>query len=202
MKNSLVIIFLMVMLATAFYLLGKKNGAGQTKTDIVQNVALVKEIAQLASLQVNGFTNIKISNKTADAGVMDKLKNYFSENTLQVSLPFEAKYGVDMSNQKMNIDTKAGTATIYLPTCKLMSIQLRLDKLESMSQTGIFSTISIDDFVKAQKQMYASATSNLENNNGYIKLAEDNIRNTLSKYYLPLGYKIICVFGDKAAVKL
>ncbi len=201
MRNNFITIFLILLVAAGFYFLGKKNGAGQTKTDIVQNVALVKEIAQLASLQVSGTTNIKVSNKDAESGVWSKFKNYFAENTLQVSLPYEAKYGVDMSNQKMTIDTKAGVATIYLPACKLMSLQLRLDRLESMSQAGIFNSVTIDDFVKAQKQIYATATATLENNNGFIKLAEDNISNTLNKYYAPLGYKVKCVFGEKAIVK-
>lgn len=197
MRNRFLIIFLVALVALAFYLLGKKNGAGQTKTDIVQNIAIVKEIAQLSSLEVDGTTNIKISNKGDENGVWDKFRNYFTENTLQVSVPYEAKYGVDMRNQQMNIDTKSGVATIYLPACKLMSMQLRLDKLESMQQTGIFNTVTINDFVKAQKQLYASANASLENNPAYLKLAEDNIRNTLTKYYEPLGYKVNLVFGDK-----
>ena len=196
MKNSFVILILVAAVALAFYFLGKKNGAGQTKTDIVQNVAIVKEIAQLASLEVSGNTKIKISNKGENTVFWDKVKNYFAETTLQVSVPYEAKYGVDMRNQEMDVDTKAGTATIYLPAVKMLSMQLRLDKMESMQQTGIFSSVSIDAFVKAQKEMYAAANTTLENNAAYIKLAQDNIRNTLSRYYEPLGYKVNIVFGE------
>jgi len=95
--------------ALAFYLLGKKNGAGQTKTDIIQNVEIVKQIAQLSSLEVNGTTKITVTNKGDNAGFWNKVKNYFAENTLQVTVPYEAKYGVDMSNQKIEIDKKAQT---------------------------------------------------------------------------------------------
>lgn len=201
MKNNTVTIILVLLVAAAFYFLGKKNGSGQTKTSVVQNVALVKEIAQLASLQVNGMANIKMSNRDSGSGVWNKFKNYFAENTLTVSLPYEAKYGVDMSNRKVNVDTKAGVAVIYLPPCKLISMQLRLDKLESMSQTGILNTTSIDDFVKAQKQLYNTVGVTLENNTGFIKLAEENISNTLGKYYTPLGYKVKCVFGGSNLIK-
>lgn len=202
MKNVLVVIISILAVAFAFYFLGKKNGEGQMKTDVVQNVAIVKEIAQLASLEVSGNTNIKVSNKGESTAIWNKLKNYFTENTLQVSVPYEAKYGVDMRNQKMEVDTKAGTATIHLPAVKMISMQLRLDKLESMQQTGIFSSVSIDAFIKAQKEMYASANATLENNAAYIKLAEDNIRNTLSRYYQPLGYKTVIVFGNKPTVEM
>jgi hypothetical protein len=201
MKSNTVTIFLIILVATAFYFLGRTNGAGKTKTSVVQNVALVKEIAQLASLQVNGSANVKMSNKDSGDGVWNKFKNFFTENTLQVSLPYEAKYGVDLSTHNVSIDTKSGIATIYLPPVKLMSMQLRIDKLESMNQTGLLNTTSIGDFVKAQKQLYATVSSTLETNNEFIKLAENNITHTLEKYYSPLGYKVKCVFAVSGTVK-
>ncbi len=201
MKNNSIIIFLVLLVAIAFYFLGKKNGAGKTKTTVVQNVELIKEIAQLASLQVNGVANIKVTNRDSSEGTFTKLKNFFTENTLQVSLPYEAKYGVDMMNRKVTIDTKKGVATIYLPACRLISMQLRVDKLESMNQTGLLNTTTITDFVKAQKQLYGTVSSTLENNAEFIKLAETNIANTLDKYYAPLGLKVKCVFGNETGAK-
>ncbi|RYE20743.1 MAG: DUF4230 domain-containing protein [Sphingobacteriales bacterium] len=202
MKSNIVIIALILLAAAGFYFLGKRNGEANMQSTVVQNVAMVKEIAQLASLQVSGTTNIKMTNKAASGGMFDRLKNYLVENTLQLSIPYEAKYGVDMSNQKVVVDTKAGTAIIYLPAVKLMSMQLRLDKLQSMTQAGILNSVSIDDFVKAQKEIYSTASATLENNQGFIKLSQDNISNTLNKYYAPLGYKVKCVFGAAAPTKL
>lgn len=201
MKSNIVTIFLIALVATGFYFLGKKNGAGKTKTSVVQNVALIKEIAQLASLQVNGTANIKMSNKDSGDGVWNKFKNFFAENTLQVSLPYEAKFGVDLSTHKVSIDTESGVATIYLPPCKLMSMQFRVDKMESMNQTGLLNTTTIADFIKAQKQLYATVSSTLENNNEFVKLSENNITHTLEKYYAPLGYKVKCVFGAELPSK-
>lgn len=196
MKNGLVVLILVIAVALAFYLLGKKNGAGQTKTDIIQNVEIVKQIAQLSSLEVNGTTKITVTNKGDNAGFWNKVKNYFAENTLQVTVPYEAKYGVDMSNQKIEIDKKAQTVTLQLPPVKLLSMQLRLDKMDNMQQTGLLSTITVDAFVKAQKDMYAAANATLVNNAAYIKLAQENINNTLNRYYAPLGYKVNIVFGE------
>ena len=196
MKNGIVIA-LVLLVAAAFYFLGKKNGEGQTQTDIIQNVALIKEIAQLASLEVNGETKITVTNKGDGKDVWDKVKNYFAENTLQVALPYEAKFGVDMKNQQITINSKDSTVTIALPAAKLLSMQLRLDRLESMNKTGLFSLVTMEEFVSAQKQLYVSASATLEGNQSYLRLAEDNIRNTLSKYYQPMGYKVVCVFGGK-----
>jgi propanediol dehydratase large subunit len=201
MKNTGVIIFLVVLLAGAFYFLGKKNGGSDAKITMLENVEMIKQIAELAALNVAGTLNVKVSNKGDEGGAWAKFKNYFAENTLQVNLPYEAKFGVDMSNQKMNIDTKAGTVTIFLPACKLMSLQLKMDKMETMTQTGLFASATMDDLVKAQKQLYTQALLQLENDPKYIKLAEMHIQTILDNYYKPLGYKVTCIFGDKKAVQ-
>lgn len=200
MKNNAVLIFLILLVAGAFYFIGKKSGAAHAKTTMVENVDMIKLIAELGALDVAGSINLKISNKGEEQGNWDKFKNFLGENTLQVTLPYEAKFGVDLSNQKMNVDTKAGKATIYLPHCKLMSLQLRLDRMETMTQTGIFSRSSMDDLVSAQKKLYAETLANVENNPKYIKLAEDHIVTVLNNYYKPLGYEVQCVFGEKSAV--
>jgi Protein of unknown function (DUF4230) len=201
MKNTKLLIFLVLLVAAAFYFLGKMNGSNQTKTDIIQNTALIKQIAELSALEVNGSTNIKASNQGNNTGVWEKFKNYFAENTLQVTIPYQAKYGVDMNNQKMAINTKDSMVIIYLPSCKLLSLQLQLDKVNAISKTGIFNTITTDEYLAVQKQLYQECDNQLKNNITNLKLTEDNIRNILQKYYAPLQLKVQCVFGEVSAEK-
>ncbi len=196
MKNSFIIIFLIILVAAAFYFLGKKNGSNTTKVDVVQNVELIKKIAELSALNVSGNTTLKITNALDDGGYWNKFKNYFVENTLQITLPYDAKYGVDMSNQKVIINTKDSTAIIYLPSCKLLSLQLRLDKLETMTQSGLLAGASVADLVKAEKKLYTEALTSLQNEQKYIKIAEEHISFILGKYYQPLGLKVKCVYGN------
>lgn len=202
MRSNVVTIFLIILVAVAFYFLGKKNGKSETKISVTENVAVIKLIAEMSALDVSGNIGLKISNKGEEEGGWDRFKNYLAENTLQVSIPFTAKFGVDMKDQKMNIDTKSGTATVYLPHCKLLSLQLKMDAMETMSQTGIFTHASMDDLVKAQKKLYAEALKKTEGNPGYIKLAENHISTIMNSYYAPLGYKVKCVFGGNAPAPL
>lgn len=196
MKNSAVI-FLIVLVAGAFYFLGKKNGAAATKISIVQNTDMIRLIAELAALDVTGNVNLKISNKTEGAGTWTAFKNYFTENTLKVSIPFEAKYGVNLSNQKMNVNTKAAEVLVYLPHCKLMSLQLKMDSIETMSQTGIFMRSSADDLVSAQKLLYKESLQKLEKDSAYILLAEKHVSDVFNNYYKPLGYTVKCIFSER-----
>ena len=200
MKQNGLLILLVLLVAGAFYLLGKKNGSSDATLSMVENVEMIKQIAELAALDVTGNVNIKVSNKGDENGTWSKFKNYFAENTLQVTLPYEAKYGIDMSNQKMSIDTKAATVNISLPNCKLMSMQLKMDRMETMAQTGLFASATMDDLVKAQKQLYAQALQQLENDPKFLKLSEEHIAAIMTNYYKPLGYKVNCVFGVKKTI--
>lgn len=195
MKNSVVIV-LVLLIAFSFYFLGKKNGASNTKISLVENVEMIKQIAELGALDVTGNVKLKISNKEDSDGTWSKFKNYFSENTLLVTVPYEAKFGVDMSNQKLDIDTKSSTVVVTLPHCKLLSMQLKMDRMETMSQTGLFMSATMDDLVKAQKKLYAQALLNIEKNPEYIKMAENHITEILSNYYKPLGYTVRCEFEN------
>ena len=197
MRNSVSIV-MVLLVALAFYFLGKKSGASNTKISMVENVEMIKQIAELGALDVTGNVKLKISNKEDNDGTLAKFKNYFSENTLLVTLPYEAKFGVDMSNQKLNINTKASTVVITLPHCKLLSLQLKMDRMETMSQTGLFMSATMDDLVKAQKKLYAQALTNIENNPAYIKMAEKHITEILSNYYKPLGYSVSCIFENNS----
>jgi Protein of unknown function (DUF4230) len=195
-SKSFIFIVLVLAFGAATYFLGKKNGSNQMTSTVVQNVNLVQQIAELSALSVSGTTSAKLTNNSGSSGMWDKFKNYLAENTLQVTLPYEAKYGVELQNQKAKIDTKDKTIQVYLPKCKLLSLQLRLDKLETMNQTGLFASTTIADLTTAQKQLYQQAFDGLNNNQDYIKQAELQITNILKKYYEPLGYTVQCVFEN------
>ncbi|MEY2916437.1 MAG: hypothetical protein RIS73_151 [Bacteroidota bacterium] len=200
MSKYFVFIVLIAAFGTATYFLGKKNGSNQLVSTVVQNISIVQQIAELSALSVNGTTTAKLTNNSGNNDVWDKFKNYLVENTLLVTLPYEAKFGVELQNKKIKVDTKDKTVIVYLPQCKLLSLQLRLDKLETMNQTGLFTSTTVADLSAAQKQLYQQALNSLSNNQEYKKQAELQISNILKNYYEPLGYNLQCVFEHNSAI--
>ncbi|MGF2412875.1 DUF4230 domain-containing protein [Ferruginibacter sp.] len=199
MGKYFVFIVLLLAFGAATYFLGKKNGSNQVISTVVQNINMVQQIAELSALSVTGVTTAKLTNNTGSSGMWDKFKNYLSENTLQVTVPYEAKFGVALQDKKVKVDTKDKTIIIYLPLCKLLSLQLQLDKLETMNHTGLFSSTSISDLSMVQKQLYQQALISLSNNQEYKKQAELQISNILKNYYEPLGYQVQCVFENTSS---
>ena len=185
MRSSAVVIFSILLVALAFYFLGKKNGSNNTNVAVVQNVSLIKEIAELGALSVNGSTNLKSTNVEPTNSLLSRFKNYFSENTLNINIPFTAKYGVDMGDKQLTIDTKDSIVYIYLPKSKLLSLQLKLDEVEAISKTGVFRSLSVEEYVSVASGCHASPGapcssarfsglgSNLVSAKGFVSLANN-----------------------------
>ena len=166
---------MLLLLCGAMYFLGKKNGTTEIKATIINNQLMVQQIAELSALDVSGTTTAKLSNAGDNNSFWEGFKNYLAENTLQVTVPYHAKYGVDMSKGRVNINKNDTAVILNFPPVKLLSFQLLLDKIEVMNQTGLFSRTTIADMRKAQQQMYVSANEQLSNNAGYQTKAREHI---------------------------
>ena len=194
MKSTTIIIVLLLLLCGAMYFWGKKNGTTEIKATIINNQLMVQQIAELSALDVSGSTTAKLSNAGDNNSFWEGFKNYLAENTLQVTVPYHAKYGVDMSKGRVSIDRNDTAVVLNFPPVKLLSFQLLLDKIEVMNQTGLFNRTTIADMRKAQQQMYLSTNEQLSNNVGYHTKAREHITAIFTHYYKPLGYKVICNF--------
>jgi len=194
MKSSTLIIVLLLALSGAMYFLGKRNGTTELKSTVINNQQLITKIAELSALEVSGSTSVKLSNAGDNSSWWENFKDYLAENTLQVTVPYYAKYGVDMKEGQVNISENDSAVILNFPPVKMLSFQLELDKLETMNQTGLFNRTTIADMKRAEQQMYVSAKAQLQNNAGYKVQAERQIADIFTNYYKPLGYKVVCNF--------
>jgi Protein of unknown function (DUF4230) len=176
------------------YFLGKQNGSKNLAATFINNTQMVKQIAELSALEVAGSTTTKVSNAGAESGVWSNMKNYLAENTLQVSVPYIAKYGVDVSAGKISVNLNDTALLLSFPSCKLLTLQLQLDKIETMNQTGLFARTTVADMKLAEQHLYKSALEQLSINKVLIDKAKIHIAEIFSHYYKPLGYKVVCNF--------
>ena len=201
-KKNLPWIIGLLALAIAFFFWGRSRGREEGKVEIANNIAIVKEIAEMSALSVTGHSTVKVSNKEAESSMYGQLKNAFTENTLNVTIPYEAKFGVDLKTQDIRMDAESKKVTIYLPEVKLLSMQLKLDSVDAITKTGLLATSTIDQYVKVQRKLYNETKKSLENNTQYYRMAENHITAIMQRYYGPLGYTVETVFGKSSGIKL
>ena len=81
MKKLIIWLVLVLTIVLVFWL-GQRSGARVVNEQILSNNLIVREIAELACLEVQGTATIKRSNLTNDAGWVDNLHKVFAENTV------------------------------------------------------------------------------------------------------------------------
>lgn len=191
--------FLIVAVAAAIiaYTIGQRAGRSQTRTELIQNYVFVKEIAELASLEVGGNTTFKSSNITAeDDGILGALKKGLFENSVSLTVPFTAKYGVDLSRDSVRIFPQNDSVLrLQLPQPKLLSYELHLDKIDARQQSGLFYFENEPLRQALYKKLYAQSRQELLNNKMYLTRAQDRICSILRGYYQAAQMQVVCEFG-------
>src|SRR4051812_43483989 len=166
MKRFLRFIVIAALVILVFWL-GKQYGSKNVNLSVLSNSLIVKEIAELASLDVQGVANIKRSNIEEDGSWTSNMKKAFLENTIWVSVPYEAKYGVDMSEKNFHVTVSDKKISVKLPEPHLLSYELKIDKMETSARKGLFLFQDDETYTDVQKKLYQTSREQLENNKLY-----------------------------------
>ncbi|MCF3108953.1 DUF4230 domain-containing protein [Niabella sp. CC-SYL272] len=196
-----VILFCVAGIGILAYFLGKKNGT-KTVDHIALNAAFVQEVAELASLEVQGSASIKTSNIANDGSLSDEFRKIFTEQTLNITVPYIAKYGVNLKAQQLTIEEKNKQVYIVLPVPQLLSYELRLDRADAMTRRGLLVNPGDASYSTVEKKLYTDTRKQMETYTLYIEQAKEKIRKVLEQYYAPMQYKVSIVFKDEIKSKV
>lgn len=192
--------WLVVVAAALFagYHFGKLFTSRQNKMALIDNYSFVKEIAELATLEVKGNTTLTSTNVANDGSFTDELQRLFLERTVRLSAPYTAKYGVDLGDSSLRIVRNDSLLTIYLPPPKLLSYEMHIDRLEASNKKGWLLPENDDAYSAFQKKMYTDGRRKLETNEIYLKRSRDKICEIIQKYFVPLNVRTTCIYEDRA----
>jgi hypothetical protein len=196
MRNrfSLFFVFLLIIIiALLAYFLGKRS-ASKTVDSVVMNDVLIRQIAELSALEVQGNASIKSSNIKNDGSIADNFRKLLMERTFNISVPYVAKYGINLNNQQINIEEKNKQVYIVLPNPQLLSYELRLDKANAASRKGWLESDNEDAYNKLMQKLYTQSKAQLEKNASYQQQSKEKIRKIIQDYYAPLNFKVEVTF--------
>ncbi len=190
--------FLGFIIVIAAVIIGYNVGAFFTnrgnQTGIIQNFSFVRDIAELASIEVTGITTSTSSNIANDGSLTDDFKKLFIENTVRLSAPYTAKYGVDLGDSSLRIEHSDSVLKVYLPSPKLLSYEIHLNRLEASNKKGWFRFENEAAYNEFQKKMYSESRVLLEKNEVYLNRSRNKICEIIQKYFVPLHFKTICIY--------
>ena len=194
LQRNILGLIVLAAIAIVAYTIGKSMGRKDTDTRLINNYSFVKNIIELAGLQVSGTTTFKSTNTDSSGGFWSSIKNVFAENTAVVTLPYTAKYGVALKESDLYIEKKDSIVHIAVPATQLLSLELHMDRLETTSKKGLLIMEDDEYFNNFQKKLYSDTRQQLESNKTYLQQSQQRISNILQQYYQPLGLKVEVAF--------
>jgi hypothetical protein len=194
--KKLIIWLVLVLTFVLVFWLGQRSGARIVNEQTLSNSLIVREIAELASLEVQGTATIKRSNLTNDGGWADNLRKVFAENTVWVTVPYTAKFGVNVNDQNFKVTVGEKEVLVSLPATQLLSYELRLDQMETANKKGWFMFSDDETYTSVQKKMYTTSRQQIEQNSVYREQSKDKIRKIIAQYYAPFALTVKVKFGE------
>lgn len=198
----LIALLLIGALLFAGYQFGKRQGRDQLQTQLTENYSFVREIAELASLEVGGTSQIRSTNLANDNSWTDAFKRMFIEQTVFISVPYTAKYGVNLNDSLLQIRRKDSLVEVHLPSPTLLSLELHLDRMDAISREGYFTSTRPEAYAIFQKQLYSAARKQLENNPAHVQAARTSMEKIIIKYFESFGLHARCIFDLPTGVTI
>lgn len=172
------------------FLLGKWNGKTSARADFADHVEIVKDIAELAVLEIDGMARLTESNSSMERNFWNDLSDFFGERTLQLDVPYQAKFGVDLAKSDLKIVREKGEVRITMEKPDLKSFELRLDRLKEFSRNGAF-VFQKDNRLKLPLQkLYTETRKKLQNKDEYRLQSQAKIEQVMQHYYDGLDLKV------------
>ncbi|MGX5817283.1 DUF4230 domain-containing protein [Chitinophaga lutea] len=189
---------IVILFVILIFWLGQRFGSKTVNRQVLSNSLIVRDIAELASLEVQGNASIKRSNISNNGDWTDNLKKVFAENTVWVSVPYTAKYGVDTDDKNFSVGVDGKNVLVRLPAPQLLSYELRLNAMETSAKKGWLMFSDDETYTDVQKQLYNESRGQLAANKIYLEQSKEKIRKILANYYAPMDLKVEVQFGDEA----
>lgn len=190
--------FLIVIGALLGFLIARLAFKTNVTDTYIDNPSMIKQIAELSTLQVDGEAKLTESNIGSDKTIWQDIKNYFQERTLLLNIPYAVKYGCKLGDSDIMVKSDSkNELTITMSEPKVLSFEFRMDKLQQFSKNGAF-VFQKDDRLKAPLQnLYNQTKTKMETNAENLKKAKENIQKILSSFFKPAGIKVSINFKNQ-----
>ena len=101
------------------------------------------------------------------------------------------KYGIDAKDIKVNKPDKKGVVKIFIPEAKVLSVNVDINSMgDPIVDTGLFTSISIEEKNKAYNQAQETMKSNAENDSSLLSQAKNNAQKLIEQYIINVGKQV------------
>ena len=184
--KKLIILLVLVLTVVLVFWLGQRSGARIVNDKTLANSLIVRQIAELASLEIQGTATIKRSNLANDGSWTDNMRKMFAESTIWVTVPYTAKFGVNVDEKNFTVAVDDKEVLVSLPATQLLSYELRLDQMETANKKGWFMFSDDETYTDVQKSCTLLRARRLNRTALIVSKAKKRSVRSLGNITLPL----------------
>lgn len=161
----------------------------------INNPSMVRQIAELSTLEIKGEAKLNESNIGKDKTVWQDIKNYFGERTLLLNIPYTVKYGCKLGEKDIKVEENGKNAIkITMQQPELLSFELRADSMQQFTKNGLFVFQKDNKFKDPLQNLYNKTRQSLQKNTEYIQKARENVIKIMEQFFKPAGISVTCQF--------
>lgn len=185
MKILKISLFVLLVAAgiVASYFIGYKAGADVVRNGLLANYPTVKNVVQSSDIETDSTVTFTLTAQD-DSALFGLLANSQSSDSIQVSIPFYGRYGVDLAIRHFRFflnDDK--DVEMWLPGVTLRYCELKFDQLLINGKPAAAANLP-----NLHKAMYAYLIPRLEKNRAAQKAAKLAVTKALMYYFMPYKF--------------
>lgn len=180
-------ITLLVLLASAViggtYFIGYKSGADVVRNGLLANYPTVKNVVQSSNIETDSTLTFTVQAQD-DSALFNLLGNNTAGESVQVSVPYYGRYGIDLSIRHFRLfinDDK--DVEMWLPGVTLRYCELKFDQ---MLVNG--KAVTTANPAKLHKAMYDYLIPLLSKNKSAQKAGKLAVTKALMYYFMPYKF--------------
>lgn len=184
-KNKLLIIIpIIILIAIIAIFIWSNFNTPDTKETHAIEFSAINEICELATLRC--YYHDVAEYKEESNGLFD-----FGYKKLWIEYDGIVDVGIDAGKVQVHGPDANGVVKIYVPEVKILNINADSESMnERISDTGIFTKITIEEKSEAFSKAQATMKSNAESDSTILLQAHNNAKKLLEQYIINTGNQI------------
>ena len=198
MKTGKVILIVVLVIAAiagaGFY--GLKYGTDLVRNGIVANYPTIKNVVHGAVTEFDSTAHI-ILTKSANEELFNYLKGDLKTDTIQFSMPYYGRYGVDLSVRNFRVfKNDDGAIEVWVPGVMLRYCELKFDGLVVNGKVAS-TLLQSANSLAIRKKLYEYMIPVLEKNKANLKAAKTTTTKAMMFYIMPYKMDLKLYIGEE-----
>ncbi len=181
--KKILVITLIAILTTAGVVIGFIKGADKVRNGLIANYPTVKNLVQGTTVEFDSVISVSLT-KADDETLFNLLNTDSKADSVSFSIPYYARYGVDVTVRNFRLFRKEETVEVWLPDTKLQYCELKFDRMILNGKAASNNSAIV------RAKLYEYLIPVLEKNKINRKVSKTATVKALMYYFMPYKFDL------------